>query len=585
MLALILDFIHLSCLQVSLWLVSFLLRRGSAEGDTTISKFSLYNTAAANKGALRPTYLRALSVLITAAKVSVLHPQLFASKSLDVMWSSAWARLSVWGLVEADLDFYRLSSYVPVLQLVPVLLSRSICERQQMVQAVRPLPLLAAYVVRHAHGIDPSLGLAILTSTQVWSFLEAGVKLIISGPGQLQPSSSTDGADQILSDSSCDHSRISQSDHNDAVCVITAYLAFLMEYMSFSAVDLPLVYSHEFQLQDLNKGFISIDLLRSISSSFYIPFRAGLVSEFQLLSKAHLTNQGQADCFTSSLISVVLLRPSHDGLRGLNSCRLKSPSLYSAAPTHISVLSFWLGNPLWELLLQQQQPLPDGTLLSILPLMISSLYQAVAIVEVFLESSGDKISFTPDIEQHWQDARFSIGELVTAGPSDINGLPRAALRLRSSLLHLTEVVKICVGGSSPFVPRDWELVLLELMMDVNDEVWGVRPCGNLSCTRLEGSCELTVKTFACGGECGMRYCCRSCQEEAWRAGHGRNCKRMREKWDAFFAWKVEQIKKVRLNGLVNLISHLSMLFLQIMVYIIFHAPLRLLNILKLSRLI
>ena len=514
------------------------MHRGSAEGG---SKFSLYNTAAPNKGALRPAYLRALSVLITAAKVSVLHPQQFASKSLDVMCSSVWAGLLNWGLAELQLGSKMhhdsLSSNISlVLQPVPMLSSMlknqnihfhlSPSGQIRFVNSIRPLPLLAAYVVSLAHKSEPFQGLAILTSTQAWSFLELGVK-IISEYGQLHPTSSAE-VDRIRSASNVESDIMSQPVIY-ATCVLTAYLGFVMEDMFLAAADMPLTFIgfHLFQLQDLNKGFISIESFRSISSSFYNPFQVGLVSELQLLSEAHLTKQGQAGCFKSSFIAVMNRRADNIGAEGHDYlCVSKSPQ-FSAALAPISILAHVLDNPLWELLLQQQQPLPDSTLLSILPLMISSLYQAVAIVEVFLEASGGGISFTPDIEQRWQDARSSIGELVLTSLSDI-GWPKAAPLLRSSLLHLAEVVKTCVRGSSPFVPRDWELVLLELMMDVNDEVWGVRPCCNPSCNRLEGPCELTVKTFACGGECGMRYCCQSCQEEAWRAGHRCNCTKMRE---------------------------------------------------------
>ncbi len=66
------------------------------------------------------------------------------------------------------------------------------------------------------------------------------------------------------------------------------------------------------------------------------------------------------------------------------------------------------------------------------------------------------------------------------------------------------------------------------MLDLPEEMWGVRPCCNPACTQLGGPCELTVKTLACGGGCGVRYCCWACQEQAWRGGHRRNCGAMRE---------------------------------------------------------
>ena len=79
--------------------------------------------------------------------------------------------------------------------------------------------------------------------------------------------------------------------------------------------------------------------------------------------------------------------------------------------------------------------------------------------------------------------------------------------------------------------RDWELVQAELLLGLPEEMWGVRPCCNTACRRLEGPCEMEVKTRACGGGCGARYCCAACQEQAWRGGHRRNCAAMREMKD------------------------------------------------------
>ena len=82
--------------------------------------------------------------------------------------------------------------------------------------------------------------------------------------------------------------------------------------------------------------------------------------------------------------------------------------------------------------------------------------------------------------------------------------------------------------------RDWECVQSELLLGLPEELWGVRPCCNTACVRLEGPCEMEVKAQACGGGCGARYCCLACQEQAWRGGHRRNCapmREMREGWD------------------------------------------------------
>ena len=103
----------------------------------------------------------------------------------------------------------------------------------------------------------------------------------------------------------------------------------------------------------------------------------------------------------------------------------------------------------------------------------------------------------------------------------------SALRLlRSSLFQLRELLK--TSCNKPFVPRDWELIKAELMPHEAEEVWGVSSCCNASCTRFEGACEVEVKTLTCGGMCGARYCCRACQEQAWRAGHRRTCGALKE---------------------------------------------------------
>ena len=80
----------------------------------------------------------------------------------------------------------------------------------------------------------------------------------------------------------------------------------------------------------------------------------------------------------------------------------------------------------------------------------------------------------------------------------------------------------------PLRMYEWEPVQAELLIGLSEEKWGLRPCSNFDCTRLEGPCEMTVKTLVCGGGCGARYCCQACAEQAWRSGHKRNCQAMSE---------------------------------------------------------
>ena len=73
---------------------------------------------------------------------------------------------------------------------------------------------------------------------------------------------------------------------------------------------------------------------------------------------------------------------------------------------------------------------------------------------------------------------------------------------------------------------DWESVQSELLLaglqggsDWGEALW----CFNPACANLEGPSELALKTYACGGGCGVRYCSRGCQEEDWRRSHCKSC--------------------------------------------------------------
>ena len=54
-------------------------------------------------------------------------------------------------------------------------------------------------------------------------------------------------------------------------------------------------------------------------------------------------------------------------------------------------------------------------------------------------------------------------------------------------------------------------------------------CFNPACTNLSGPSELALKTHACGGGCGVRYCGPECQAQGWRDGHRLSCGRLRER--------------------------------------------------------
>ena len=58
-------------------------------------------------------------------------------------------------------------------------------------------------------------------------------------------------------------------------------------------------------------------------------------------------------------------------------------------------------------------------------------------------------------------------------------------------------------------------------------------CLNPACTNLEGPSELALKTLACGGGCGVRYCSPECQAQGWRDGHRLSCGRLRDRRAAY----------------------------------------------------
>ena len=93
-----------------------------------------------------------------------------------------------------------------------------------------------------------------------------------------------------------------------------------------------------------------------------------------------------------------------------------------------------------------------------------------------------------------------------------------SLTLRCRFLYLG-VEEVLIGG----VGYRWEerhMLLVKSGRRSDDGGWceGLW-CFNPRCTSLSGSCELQLKTLACGGGCGARYCSIKCQEQAWRDGH------------------------------------------------------------------
>ena len=87
--------------------------------------------------------------------------------------------------------------------------------------------------------------------------------------------------------------------------------------------------------------------------------------------------------------------------------------------------------------------------------------------------------------------------------------------------HPAETAASCSNGIGPASYADWEVLqseLLELPSPSQSEglpaasssepcSWGEALwCFNPACTNLDGPSELALKTLACGGGCGVRYC-------------------------------------------------------------------------------
>ena len=83
------------------------------------------------------------------------------------------------------------------------------------------------------------------------------------------------------------------------------------------------------------------------------------------------------------------------------------------------------------------------------------------------------------------------------------------------------------GSSSVAAYADWEVLQADLLEAApgafpplcGEGLW----CFNPACTNLAGPSELALKTHACGGGCGVRYCSPECQVQGWRDGHRLSC--------------------------------------------------------------
>ena len=79
-------------------------------------------------------------------------------------------------------------------------------------------------------------------------------------------------------------------------------------------------------------------------------------------------------------------------------------------------------------------------------------------------------------------------------------------------------------SEQPFTFEEMQIGVLEQCLPSSG--WGEGLwCFNPYCMNMEGPSELQLKTYACGGGCGVRYCSETCQAQAWREGHKMSCRR------------------------------------------------------------
>ena len=531
---------------------------------------------------LKSTAFKIYSMLRTSFKAAAFSPELFASHQLfvshhlDKDWSLLYSNLWTYG-AKGIWDIPGYPGYIlPLLEMLPSFACIQVTRDRatdlswghhhvvDMGLRVPRLPSSAqiaasvlisitSYLAVHTHrALDsPTLGLDILTSQTTWTILEAAARSLVSAQDALlhrtemspQPSASSQEGSLLLAPGG--------EYEVGAAISLSAFLACLVDWIFCLTTSMP-------------SALVRKEGCFLPNADFVTALEKRVTSALKLLSAVHRGKQ--ADALPPDFLPTLT-----EALCSISSEPLVESSNGLGDPlVALSALSHVLSNPVWDVLTER---LPAGETAAgiVTRLMTFSLYQAVAVTEKWLPSiacfTGADRSVPMDLamQKQWQHCRASVVRaLLMSPPSEAENADTSSCHtsstkqvppsqpssdviwsamlplLRSSLLQLRAVLEsFC---SSPFVPRDWELIKAELLLGEEEKVWGVSSCCSTACTCLEGPCEVEVKTLACGGMCGARYCCRTCQEQAWRAGHRRNCGALKEMRDLVQRHKDEHVQ-------------------------------------------
>ena len=184
-------------------------------------------------------------------------------------------------------------------------------------------------------------------------------------------------------------------------------------------------------------------------------------------------------------------------------------------------------------------------------------------------AAGYPESSLEEFNQTWGDGSACSG---LPSPMDVPTMSQAAAR--ESAVEVLRALRQLAGRVWPDHPAaavsrgdgrcdpasyaDWEMLQAELLSSFppsellssspsevapghSNFSWGEALwCFNPGCTNLSGPSELALKTQACGGGCGVRYCRPECQAQGWRDGHRLSCGRLRDRRVAAVAQEVQE---------------------------------------------